>query len=141
MRDFAREFRKNPNTALNWPGTAQGQQLADEYDLLSRVLFESVVGHRQASTVSVTTANGALHARLVAFLDGYKNPNGDTSAGWPKKDASVAAKKGRKAISHRTVRLWEVATVLQELLGSVATTKRPEDGAGDPPRWPPHMSF
>lgn len=142
MRDFAKEFRKNPTAALNWPGAAQGQQLADEYDLLSRVLFESVVGHRQASTVSVTTANGVLHARLVAFLDGYKNPAADTTAGWPKKDATIAAKKGQKAITHRTVRLWEVATVLQDLLGGVATTRQPGDGSGDPPpKWPPHGSF
>jgi hypothetical protein len=141
MRDFAREFRKNPTGTLNWPGTAQGQQLADEFNLFSRVLLESVAGHRQASTVAVTTANGALHARLVAFLDGYKNPGGDLTGGWPKKDASVAAKPGRKAITHKTVRLWEVAIVLQDLLGGMATTKQPGDGSGDPPRWPPHGSF
>jgi hypothetical protein len=139
MRDFAREFRKNPQDALNWPGTAQGHQLADEFSLFSKVLFESVTGHRQASTVAVTTANGPLHARLVAFLDGYKNPAGDLAGGWPKKDAAIAARAGRKAVSHKTVRLWEAAHVLQELLGGVATTRQPGDGSGDPPRWPPHV--
>jgi len=138
MRDFRKEFRKNPNSALNWPGTAQGQQVSDDFGLFTRVLFEAAFGHRQASSLAVTTTNTALLARLVAFLDGYKNPAGDNTAGWPKKDASIAARPGRKAIAHRTVRLWEVAAVLQDLLGGVATTVRPGDGGGDPPRWPPH---
>lgn len=141
MRDFIREFRKNPVAALNWPGAAQAQQLADEFDVFSRVLFEAAAGHRLASSIPVTTANGVLHARLVAFLDGYKNPGGDLTAGWPKKDASIAARPGRKGVAHKTVRLWEVAMLLQHLLGGVATTVRPGDGGGDPPRWPPHMSF
>jgi hypothetical protein len=141
LRDFSKEFRKNANSALNWPGTAQGLQLADEFDMFSRVLFEAAAGHRQASTVAVTTTDGALHARLVAFLDSYKNENADATAGWPKKDAAIKARPGQKAIAHKTVRLWEVASVLQDLLGGVATTVRPGDGGGDPPRWPPHMSF
>lgn len=141
MRDFAREFRKNPVEMLNWPGTAQGQALADEFRLFTQVLFESAAGHKQASTVAVNTANGVLHARLVAFLDGYKNPAGDVTAGWPKKDASIAAKPGQKAITHKTVRLWEVATVLQDLLGGVATTKQQGDGSGGGrPKWPPHVN-
>jgi hypothetical protein len=109
--------------------------------MFSRVMFEAASGHRQASTVAITTANGLLHARLVAFLDGYENPNGDVTAGWPKKDAAIGAGPGRKAVAHKTVRLWEVAGVLQDLLGGVATTVQPGDGGGDPPRWPPHMSF
>ena len=141
MRDFSKEFRKNPDSALNWPGTAQGQQLSDEFNLFSRVLFEAAFGHRQASTVAITPGNAALHTRLVAFLDGYKNPGGDAAAGWPRKDGAIAARPGRKAISHKTVRLWEVAVLLQDLLGGVATTILPGDGGGDPPRWPPHQSF
>jgi hypothetical protein len=140
MRDFAKEFRKNPVAMLNWPGTAQGAALADEFRLITQVMFESATGHKQASTVAVTTANGMLHARLVAFLDGYKNPGGDVTAGWPKKDASIPAKPGQKALAHKTVRLWEMAVVLQDLLGGVATTQQPGDGGGDRPKWPPHVS-
>ena len=140
MRDFVREFRKNPNPALNWPGTAQGPQASEEFSLLSRVLFESVNGHKKASAVdvSVPAASTDLHARLVAFLDEYKNPNGDANGGWPKKDATIPARAGKRAVDHRTLRLWEVAVVLQDLIGGVATTVQEGDGAGGTPRWPPH---
>lgn len=141
MSDFEKEFLNNADSALNWPGTAQGQRLADEFNLFSRVLFESAFGHRQASEIAVTPTNATLHQRLVTFLDGYQNPGGKTTGGWSKQDATIAGSGGKKDITHKTVRLWEVAGLLQSLLGGVATAQQVTDGGGDPVKWPPHMSF
>ena len=66
---------------------------------------------------------------------------GETTGGWPKQDATIAGSGGTKDITHKTVRLWEVAGLLQSLLGGVATAQQVTDGGGDPVKWPPHMSF
>jgi len=141
MRDFNKEFRNNPDPSLNWPGGASGPRTSEEFNLFSRVLFEAAAGHTPASTVAVTTTSTALHTRLVAFLDGYRNAGSDPQGGWPVKNVEIIKRPGRKGIRHRTIRLWEVAVALQDLVGGVATTMRPEDGGGDPPRFPPHQSF
>jgi hypothetical protein len=137
MRDFTREFRANPVAALNWPGAASGVQVTEEFGLFARVLLEAARTNLQASTVNVTTSNGPLHARLVAFLEGYQNPGGSATLGWPVKDATLR-RSGKKDVDHLTIRLWEIAVVLQELIGGIAVTAPAGHGGGGVPRFPPH---
>jgi hypothetical protein len=137
MRDFAKEFRDNPNPSLNWPGATPSKQLAEDFGIFARLMLEAILINKQASAAEVAVSNTALRDRLVAFLDSYKNPTGDNQEGWPVTD--VTLKRPRKNdVASDVIRLWELAVALQALLGGIALTVQANQGGGGTPRFPPH---
>jgi hypothetical protein len=85
----------------------------------------------------VDVSNKALRDRLVAFLDSYKNPTGSNMEGWPATDVTLK-RPPKNDVASDVIRLWELAVALQHLLGSIASTIKPNAGGGGVPRFPPH---
>jgi hypothetical protein len=125
MEEFAEKF-------ADWPRSQDLENfplLAAQFAEFSRVLFGTVPTLGKASELPGTPVDQETHDVLVAFLD---------ELGWPLTDASIPNEDPEKSISHRTVRLWEVAVVLQGLLGQAARKTQPEDGGGGGfSGWPP----
>jgi leucyl-tRNA synthetase len=74
--------------------------------------------------------------RITAYADELL-ASLDQMEGWPATDATLK-RPPKKDVDTTIIRLWELCAALQELLGSLALTIRPNDGGGGVPRFPPH---
>jgi hypothetical protein len=119
-----------------WP--AKGQcldSINEDLRTFMNVLTQCALMNSSPAAVPNAGMNLKLYARLVQFLDHFKNPAPDPVNGWPTGCTDVTH------VVHSTLRLWEVSVIAQILLGAAALRKGgPDEGVlgGQGSGWPPH---